>query len=211
MAEAAACDPGMKQLTTGTNQELWNFISQLSRKSAAPLQSKTQSSDLWVYYMLLKCFSIIHASDIVTPHKVTWSGRTIIKLNWEYPEPHSAKNIPAGELLFLKLTLTLCFYLEHLGPAREHPWGEHKLKAVNAQSFWGCFAPCKERSWTERQQETVVHILLLKMSGLKGRDWRFCMGWASDGAKPVYPIIRVTLKKSVKHFRTDFFFVRFFN
>lgn len=114
VAEAAACDPGMKQLTTRTNQELGNFISQLSRKSAAPLQSETQSRDLWVRSTLLKCFPIIH---IVTPHKVPWSGRTIIELSWEYPEPHTEKkkNIQAGELLFLKLTLTLCFYLEHSG------------------------------------------------------------------------------------------------
>lgn len=114
MAEAAACDPGMKQLTTGTNQELWNFISQLSRKSAAPRQSKTQSGDLWVYSKLLECFSVTHTSFIVTPHKVPRSGRTIIELNWEYPEPHAAGNIQAREVLFLKLTLTWCFYLSTL-------------------------------------------------------------------------------------------------
>lgn len=58
----------------------------------------------------------------MTPHKVPWSGRTIIELSWEYPEPHTAKKkikyIQAGELLFLKLTLTLCFYLEHSGRAQ---------------------------------------------------------------------------------------------
>lgn len=123
----------MKQLTTRTNQELWNFISQLSRKSAAPLQSQTQSRDLWVYSKLLKCFSITHTSFIVTPHKVPRSGRTIIELNREYPEPHAAGNIQAGEVLFLKLTLTLWFYLERSG----QPLGT--LKAVNGQSFWGCF------------------------------------------------------------------------